>query len=544
VGVLPSLRAVLSSAAVRAADPEVVSGSGRLERTVRWVHVSEVSEVTGLLTGGELILSTGLAMSGSDEEAAGYLRALIAAGASGLLVELSERFPAVPEPALRIARDHDFPIVVLRKQARFVAITEEVHREIVAAQYTYVEFAQRVHEVFTALSLENASPQAIVDTTAQLCDSSVVLEDLARNVVAYAARGRPAAGLLGDWQSRSRLAAAREKTGISGPEGWMTTPVGVLGQGWGRLVVPNPAFNQERLGMLLERAAQALELGRMVERDRVGIEFQAQGGFLADLANGRITDEADAAARAQALGLAKAPLFVPAVAHQRALADGDPMAENRNARRLVERVSGAVRSAGLSALIGTLGTNQVGLLIASPTRSGDARVLAALAESLDAQREKQPDLDAITLGVGRPAVSVVASASTLRLAQHVAEVASAMASDGAARLPFYRNTDVRLRGLVALLHDDPRVQAFAESELDRLLVHEAKHGGGLVDLLRQYVVVGGNKTELARLSHRSRPALYKKLEQIERILGVSLSDPASLMSLGVALMAYDQGRRR
>jgi purine catabolism regulator len=110
--------------------------------------------------------------------------------------------------------------------------------------------------------------------------------------------------------------------------------------------------------------------------------------------------------------------------------------------------------------------------------------------------------------------------------------------------PYYRNTDVRLRGLIALLHDDPRVQAFAESELDRLLVHEAKHGDGLVELLRQYLAVGGNKTELARVSHRSRPALYKRLDQIERILGVSLSDPASLLSLGVALMAYDEGRAR
>ena len=65
---------------------------------------------------------------------------------------------------------------------------------------------------------------------------------------------------------------------------------------------------------------------------------------------------------------------------------------------------------------------------------------------------------------------------------------------------------MRLRGLIALLHDDPRVQAFAESELDRLLVHEARTGGGLVELLRQHLAVGGNKTELARVSHRSRPA--------------------------------------
>lgn len=540
---LPSLRSVLASDAVRAADPEVVSGADRLERGVRWVHVSDVAEVTGLLEGGELLLSTGLAMSGTEEDAAAYLSALISAGACGMIVELGDRFPAIPAPALAVARDRGFPVVVLHRQARFVAITEEVHRAIVAEQYAHVEFAQRVHEVFTGLSLEGAPAQSIVETTAQLCASSVILEDLTRNVVAYSARGRPASGLLADWRSRSRLAPARDVTGITGPEGWLTTPVGLRGHNWGRLVVPNPAANQERLGMLLERAAQALQLGRMVERDRVGIEFQAQGGFLAELADGHVTDEADALARARALGLSAAPLYVPAVAHQRVVSDSDPMAAHRRSRGLVERVSGAVRTARLSALVGAIGSHHVGLLVASPGRSTDDRTLGALAEALNGQPDAQPDRDPLTLGVGRSAPSVVAAASTLRLAQHVAEVADSMAAGGSARLPYYRNTDVRLRGLIALLHDDPRVQAFAESELDRLLVHEAKYGHGLVDLLRQYLAVGGNKTELARVAHRSRPALYKKLEQTERILGVSLSDPASLLSLGVALMVYDEGRR-
>jgi purine catabolism regulator len=542
--VLPTLRSVLASSAVRAAEPEVLSGGDRLERAVRWVHVSEVREIPGLLEGGELILSTGLAMSGSGADAAAFLSALISAGACGLFVELSERFPAVPAPALRVARDRGFPIVALRKQARFVAITEEVHRAIVAEQYAHVQFAQRVHEVFTALSLESAPAQAIVETTAQMCGSSVVLEDLTRNVIAYSAHGRPAAGLLADWQNRSRLAPARDQTGISGPEGWMTTPVGVRGQSWGRIVVPDPATNQERLGMLLERAAQALELGRMVERDRVGIEFEAQGGLLTDLAVGRVGDEADALARARALGLSRAPLYVPVVARQRVVSDSDPVAVHRRGRRLIERVSAAVRAARLSALVGAIESHQVGLLVASPGRSTEDRTLAALADALGAQRDKQPDLDPITLGVGRGAASVVAAASTLRLAQHVAEVAASMPTGSRPPPPYYRNTDVRLRGLIALLHDDPRVQAFAESELDRLLVHEAKHGDGLVELLRQYLAVGGNKTELARVSHRSRPALYKRLDQIERILGVSLSDPASLLSLGVALMAYDEGRAR
>jgi purine catabolism regulator len=133
------------------------------------------------------------------------------------------------------------------------------------------------------------------------CTSSVVLEDLSRHVVAFEATGRPAASLLADWERRSRSAPILDTTGITGPEGWVTAAVGLPGDRWGRLVVPDPHTNQSRLSMVLERAAQALELGRMVERDRLGLALQAHSGLLADLSSGRILDEPSARARATSL---------------------------------------------------------------------------------------------------------------------------------------------------------------------------------------------------------------------------------------------------
>ena len=47
-------------------------------------------------------------------------------------------------------------------------------------------------------------------------------------------------------------------------------------------------------------------------------------------------------------------------------------------------------------------------------------------------------------------------------------------------LPYYRSSDVRLHGLLALLHEDPRVQAFVEAEFGALLQHEAEYGSGLL----------------------------------------------------------------
>jgi purine catabolism regulator len=540
---LPTLRSVLRSSTVQAAEPEVLAGGSHLDRSVRWVHVSEVVDISGLLLGGELILSTGLSLGGPGADPVRYLEDLAGAGACGLMVELSDHFCEVPDAVVDVARDRGFPIIVLHQKVRFVDITEEVHRKIVTEQYASLQFGQQVHEAFTALSLEGASSQKIIETTALLCQATVVLEDLSRRVVAYATHGESATRAIANWPSRSRLAPVADETGVCGPEKWMTTPVGVRGRSWGRIVAPKPGVRQardshERLAMVLERASQALELGRMMDRDRVSLDQQAQGGLLVHLAENRINDEPDALARAEALGLKRSRQYIPAVAHIHAPDGNDPLAVPRRSRQLLERVSDAVRSARVSALVGALGPYEVGLLIASSSAADEDRSLERVAGALAVQEQRQPAIDSVTLGVGRSSTSILGAASSIRLAEHVAAVASAMP---AGHLPYYRNTDIRLRGLIALLQDDPRVQAFAETELDRLLYHEVQHGDGLLELLQQYIDCGGNKTELARVSHRSRPALYKKLEQIERILGVDLDNAASRMSLGVALMAHRQG---
>ena len=527
----PTLRSVLASATLRDGEPEVLSGAGRLDARVRWVHVGEVRDVAGLLQGGELILSTGLAMSGPVTEAVGYVADLVAAGAVGLVVELGDRFPEVPPEVVAAARASGFPLVALRRQVRFVEVTEEVHRGIVADQLQQVEHAREVHETFTRLGLEGADATAIVATTAALCGSSVVLEDLNRRVLAFSALGRPAGSLLADWERRSRSAPARSDTGVAGPEGWVTAGVGVAGRTWGRLVVPDPQTDQIRLAMVLERSAQALELGRMAERDRLGLELQAQGGLLSDLAAGHESEES-AVARARALGLPPARGYVPVVAHRGAPAGPDPVAEHERSRVLVEDLAAAVRRARLAGLVGPLGGRQVGLLLAVPDPEDADRVLDALARRVTD--------DEVVLGAGAPASGVVAAGAGLGQAAHVAEVAAAMPERGGRR--WFRASHVRLRGLLALLADDARLQAFVEAELGTLLEHEATVGGGLVDLLRAYVAAGGNKTRLARATHRSRPALYKKLARLQDVLGVDLDDPASLMSLGVAVTAYDQAR--
>ena len=104
---------------------------------------------------------------------------------------------------------------------------------------------------------------------------------------------------------------------------------------------------------------------------------------------------------------------------------------------------------------------------------------------------------------------------------------------------YFALSDIRLRGLLYLLKDDPRLQLFVERELSALLVHDDVNNSDLEHVLRVFLGNGANKSSTAAELGLSRPSLYYRLKQLESILGVSLDTPESVVSLHVALVALD-----
>ncbi|MGW2666395.1 PucR family transcriptional regulator [Nocardia tengchongensis] len=527
-----SVRDVLQLSVVNAALPQVLAGAHRLDRPVRWVHVSELPTIAGLLRGGELVLTTGMALDTDDANAASYLESLVDADACGLVVELGATLARVPDVVVAAAQRYEFPLIILRREIRFVEVTQVVHEMIVGEQYSHIEFARDVHETFTALSLANATADTITKRAAEICGSPVVLEDLAHKVLAYGAASNSPASLLADWEQRSRLSTDRHG---AGGEVWLGVPVGTAGGHWGRLVMPDPPQDDRPVRMVLERAAQALELGRMVERDRVNLRFQAEGSLLGDLSSGSIP-EIEAITRARALGFRPGATYIPLVIRVHLDSTDSTMAVHRRTKRLAERAAHAGTAARMSTLTGVWGEREVAVVIACPSMVSEPDLLGRFCEMLHRGQAAHPPAEVV--GVGRTAGQLTVAAASLREAGHAAEVASATAHRSPK--PYYRIGELRVRGLLTLLADDQRVQDFVESELQRLLAHDAQTGDSLVDLLRIFLTAGGNKSALARRAQLSRPALYARLERIEHILDIDLADAESLLSVYVALVAYEQ----
>lgn len=527
----PTVADVLALPVVRHGRPRVVAGAEGLDTRVRWVHVAEVADIGHLLKGGELVLTTGIALPDDPAALAKYLDGLAEAGVAGLVVELVRHWSDAVPPALVTAADHNgIPLITLSRETRYVTVTETVNGLIVDAQVAELRAAEQVHQVFTELTVSGAEPDAVLREVVRMTERPAVLETLSHEVLAYDAAGTDPGELLAGWLSRSRTVHVGERTGYSADAGWLVTVVGARGRDWGRLIVVSEEQPPHRHVVVVERAASALAVHRLVARDTGSLERQAHRAVLGELLASPVPS-AELLARTSALGV---PLpgrqLVGVAIRPRLTAVKQPSASAPAVlRELSEAVSLTARHAKVSALVAVVDELSVrALLSLSPKANVDA-VLARLANEI-----RQPRVVAAGTTVNSPAH---AQRSLIEAAQ-VAAAALHLDSDRAV----HRLEDVRLRGLLHLLADDERVQAFAARELGPLLSRDAASGTRLVQALRHYCEQGGNKSAAAAAAHTSRTAYYQQLARIEQVLGVPLEDPESVLSLYVALLAHDLGQ--
>ncbi|MDA8291481.1 MAG: PucR family transcriptional regulator ligand-binding domain-containing protein [Actinomycetota bacterium] len=528
-----SVRDVLALPPVVAGLPRVVAGRSGLDAPVRWVHVSEVADIADLLQGGELILTTGIALPDDARGLARYVEDLAGAGACGIVVELGRHFTRLPGTMARAAERRGLPLVELRAEVPYVAVTEAVHSRIVNAHVDELRQATEVHEVFTSLSLEGASVEQIVREVAERARCAAVLENLSHQVLAHS--GGDPERLLSDWERRSRAVALPERTAVAPPEGWLVTRIATKGEPWGRLVLLLDGEPTPGQRLVAERGASAIAIERLAERDRESFERHVHRNLLADLVSHATASPAALAARASALGV---PLegrqLAGMVVRFRDDVTGGPLALQAADLRRAELTARAARSCRAPAIVGALRPSEVGLLV-SLHAARDAR--EALSEL--ALRVRSESGDAGERRVVVAAGSVVArpdeARRTLLEAVQVASVADdrPVPRSGYVALP-----DVRIRGLLYLLREDARLQGFVERELGALLVHDASSPDDrLVDALGALCRHGGNVAAAARDFGLSRAAYYHRLERIEAVAGVRLEAVESLLSLQVALLA-------
>ena len=554
---------VLALPVLAAGAPRVRAGQAGTAAQVRWVHVSEQTEVAGTLGGGELLLSTGMGLLEPGFDADRYLASLAGAGAVGLVVELGQHVRALPDALVRAAAAARFPLVELSRVVRFVAVTEQVHARILHEQYERLRFSERVHETFASMSVGGARVAEVLERAGALAGRVVVLEDLGHHAVAWGGGG-PAQEVLRDWTARSRLVPVAAGTAVGGPQRWLTTPVGVVGQRWGRLVLPEDVALQEdalreraagppdggpapvggdQVVLVVERAAETLTIARLLDRDarehRGDIAQEAHESLLRDLRRARRADEAELRARARALGLPLRGGYAPVVLHATPGPSGEGLDAAGGAAdaAVADAAARALAEAHTAGLVGVLEPGLVGVLVSAPVPELAVDVLPRFARTL-VEVARRLGLPASALGTAPAGTTLTAAGEGFAEAGHVAVVAASLPHHDPG-VP-YRTGDLGARGLLWWLRDDPRLQGFVEASLAPLLA--GPDAADAVALLRLHLECAGSMTRLAARLHLSRPAAYGRVDRLRARLGRDLDDPETRLTLHLAVLAHGQSR--
>lgn len=521
---LPTVADVLAIPEVVAGRPLVLAGVEYLDRQVRWLHVSELPDISSMLRGGELILTTGIALPDSSARLREYVDALALVPASGLLIETTRTLSAVPDALVRACERAHLPLVQLRKEVPFVRVTEAVHAEIVQEGFHALNVTRRAHEVFTALCIAGADATEIVAETAKMATASVVFEDLLHRVIAFHPYNVAAEDLLANWTSRSRSVHTRQPTEFDATQGWSVTMVEAQGNVFGRLVIiDDRAHFSAQQAMIAERAAIALTLTRLLAGSSEVLEDRSHTDLLTDIRKRRFANEHEIHARTAALGVPTEKMALVAIAVRRVDNATLPFRSERDARA----VASLIRSCGIRTLASTASDFTIDVLLPLSTEQDKEEVIGALARALH-----QKSRHRVLVGVG----SLVRSLRDVaRSSSEARQVLAAGVALGHQR-DYYELPDVQLRGLLYTLADDPRLQSFAERMLGPLLEYDARQGTDLVAALEVYLCCRGNKSVAAAAAHMSRQAFYHRLATIERILAVDLESAEVCTSLHAAVM--------
>lgn len=162
--------------AVETLGLEVIAGHAGLDREVSWVHGSEVPDPTPWLTGGELLLTTGVQLAES-----GALRVfcgrLADSGAAGVGFGVGVAFDEVPDELCMAADECQLALMRVPYRTPFIAIAKHLSVQLAAEEHAALRSALRAQHRLLDAALSEGGVAGVLGELAGLLDGWCVLAD-------------------------------------------------------------------------------------------------------------------------------------------------------------------------------------------------------------------------------------------------------------------------------------------------------------------------------------------------------------------------------
>ncbi len=526
-------------------DVRVVTGEAGLELPVRWVHISELLDPTPFMSGGEVLLSTGLQLGSADRQRE-FVQRLADHHLAGLGFGTGFGHDAVPSALIEAAAERDFPVFEVPYELPFIAITEAAFTQLVNEQYAVLRRAIAAQERLERIVLSERGLDALAGTLATLIGAAVLVFDARGEPLAQHAFRRPVgedtfAGLRAEMRDRVRRREARAFM-PSGEDGSRALALPVAADGVPRsggsssqrvpeawLVAikdTGPLTDFDRLTLHQAVTIVALELLRA--RVAGDTERRLAGDVLAAVVRGELSGS-ELSRRLEPFGLADR---VAAIVLERP-------SRGRGAPAPAEAaLTAALREDAAPGLVASSGGLTCALV---PGIEEDE--LFGLAERVAVLVSKELNA-AVPVGVGRPVPGSDARRSfhEARCALEALAFVDSGASNGTgtngasagrARVATYK--DLGSFQLLLSLQDDEALKLFCDSILGPIEASEGHYGGELMRSLEAFIEENGQWERAARRLYCHRHTLRYRIRRVEELTGRNLGSARDRIEFWLAL---------
>jgi purine catabolism regulator len=501
---------VASVAADRALGLRVLVGGDGLAGRVLAAHTSELPDPCPWLHGGELLMTTGLALDTAPTALRGYVERLAAAGIACLAVGTGSSLShaEVPAPLVQAAEACGLPLLEVPERTPFLAVTEAVYARLAAARYAEQVRALDAQRALTAAAVHPGGVQAVVTALADVTGLAVLVTDAAG--IAVGSAGEDVAGLRTDLDAElARLSAHGLHATASVVRPGRDVRVLPLGsqrlQGFVACGAPVPPGPFER--QLVAAAVVLLTL----ELERLRGAADGHRRRRSDVATALLAAELPDAAAADLLasvGVRAAPLRAAVL---RPAAGTDHV-------HLVDRLLDRLAAALPDVLVSERPDEIVALVVDAP---------ADLVALLRAAADGTP------LGVGAP----VRPGAAVRSARQASRAARSAAGSGAGVVDVLALPSLQL--LLGLDAAAPGAVAAYTAAVLGPLDDAGPRGAALAASARAFLERNGSWEEAAAHLGVHRHTLRQRLRRVEELTGRRLDSGRDRMELLLALEARD-----
>jgi purine catabolism regulator len=517
-------------------DVTVRGGEAGLDHPIRWVHSSELIDPTPWLSGGEVLLTTGLQLRDAGTQRA-FVARLADHGLAGVGVGTGFAHDTVPTAMVEEADSRGFALFEVGYEVPFIAITERAFGRLVNEQYELLQRSIAAQERLQRIVLsERGLPAVAGALSASLGAAILVLDGRGSELCRHAFR-RPledehVAAVTADVHARGSepdpsglvpahpelasralaLPVARTGPGVAEgpPQAWLVS-------------VRDSGGHTDADRLLLQQGvtAVAFELLRVRVADTTARRLA--GDVLSALARGDLAG-AELARRLEPFGLGEQ---VGALVLHAGEARGV-------AAELELALEAALLQESAAGLVAVHGGLACALLPGMPDEE-----LFALAARVHERVASETGRGRLPAGAGRsvPAGRARETFHEARCALEAQMLGASSGADvngnGAGPLTTYR--DLGSFALLLSLQDSDALRLFCESLLGPLEADEGHYGGELVRSLEAFIECNGQWEAAARRLFCHRHTLRYRMRKVEELTGRDLSSARDRIEFWLAL---------